>query len=190
MVSAVTDHDSPCLGSLPKKIQGADLLYQPNAVLEKNDLWTKSPPCPPHAIRVLIYSYVLAAAQDPDENQRMSLSSALPWMGPIGKLVFLGSRSQDPLFARITEAESAARTEWPAMSQRGPMSTMSEIVMECGKNLRYPMPSEFAAKVSADAERKQSWQCDSSGFNTTSKGARKDRKAMLAPLCSTSSKND
>ena len=106
----------------------------------------------------------------------MSLSSALSWAGPIEKLVCLGIRSKDPLRARLTEAESAARRERLAMSQREPMSTLSGIIMEAGGDLRNPLPIEFAPKVSADVERKRSWQSDSSGFNNAPKGGQKGQK--------------
>ena len=54
MVSAVTDQDSSWIGVLPKKIQGADLMYQQNDVVKKNDFRMKSPPCFPHAIKVMM----------------------------------------------------------------------------------------------------------------------------------------
>ena len=162
MVSAVNEQDSSWLGSQPRKIQGTDLLYAPMTQARKNDLWMKSPPCFAHTIKVLMYSYVLASAQDPDENQWLSLSSALLWLEPVEKLACLGSRSQDPLFAKISEVEAAARKEWLAMSQRDPMQTLSEVIVESLRNIRYPLPSEFVPKLSAEQQRKRSWLSDSS----------------------------
>ena len=163
MVCAVADHDSSWLGSIHKKIQGDDLMYRPNARAKKNDLREESPPCLLHTINVLMYSYGLSAAQDPDDNHWMSLTSAYAWMGTIEKLVCLGRRSQDPLFERITAAESSMRREWHSMSHRDPMSTLSEIITGTGKMVRYHLPSDFHPELSADAERNRPWRSYSSG---------------------------
>ena len=185
MVSAINDQDSPWMGATPKKIAGADLLYQPSTTARKNDVRMKSPPCFAHTIRVLMYSYVLASSQDPDENQWISLSSALAWLEPLGKLVCLGSRSQDSLFARLSEVGSAARREWLAMSQRDPMQTLSDVILESLRNMRCPLPSEFTPKATAEQQRKRSWQTDLSGFASPSfsqpksKGKGGDARANL-----------
>ena len=109
-VAAFSEQDSPWL-TTPKKIAGADLIYQPGEVAKKSDLRTKPLPCFSNAVKVLMYSYVLASAQDPDDQQWLNLSAAFAWLDPIDHLIRRGSRSHDPLFARITEAEALARKE-------------------------------------------------------------------------------
>ena len=94
-----------------------------------------------------MYSYVLASVQDPDDQQRINLSSALARMGPIEHLIRLGVRSQGSLFAKITDAEAARRREWLAISQRGPPRDLSGATYESSKMFRYPLPSEFDPKT-------------------------------------------
>ena len=145
-VTAFSDQDSPWLLA-PKKIAGTDLLYAPGASAEKSDIWMQSSPCFPHTVEVLMYSYVLASVQDPGDQQWLNLSAAFAWLDTIDYLVRLGSRSQDPLFARITEAESLARNEWLAEAQRGPLATLSDITHVVSLGFRYPVASEFALKT-------------------------------------------
>ena len=145
-VTSYIDQDSPWLLA-PKKIAGADLLYAPGASAKKSDVWVKSLPCFPHTAKVMMCSYVIASAQDPDGQQWLNLSAAFAWLDPVDYLVCLGSRSQDPLFARITEAESLARNEWLAEAQRGPLATLSDITHVVSLGFRYPVASEFALKT-------------------------------------------
>ena len=94
------------------------------------------PPCFPHTAKVLMYAYVLASCQDPDDNQRLSLAAASEWLELIGRLVFLGSLPQNA-FRKITESEESVRRERRAISQREPLLTSSELKIEVAKVTRY-----------------------------------------------------
>ena len=80
--TAYSDQDSSWLMA-PKKVDGADLLYNPGSPVKKSDMWMKSAPCFAHAVRILMYSYLLASVQDPEDQQWVNLSAALAWVGPI-----------------------------------------------------------------------------------------------------------
>ena len=162
MVSAVNEQESPWLGGASEKIQGADLLYRPLPLARKKTIYGCSHRSASSTrSKFLMYSYALASAQDPDGDQWLSSPSALMWVEPIGKLVCLGRRSQGPLFARLSEVESATRKERLAMSRRDPMQTLSEVITESLRNVRYPLPSEFPPRHTADQQRKRSRQTDS-----------------------------
>ena len=94
-----------------------------------------------------MYSYILASVQDPDDHQRLNLSAAFAWIDPSDYLVRIGSRSQDPLFVRITEADSLALKEWLTEKQRDPTAALSDIAHVVSRNSRYPVASEFALKT-------------------------------------------
>ena len=102
-----------------------------------------------------MYSYVLASAQGPGDQQWANLSAAFAWIGPIGNLMRLGSRASGPLFARIAESEALARKDWLPESQRAPTATPSGIMHVCARTWRYPVASEFALLTQQDKAQKK-----------------------------------
>ena len=151
-VSAYSAQDSPWLLNR-QKIDGADFLYAPNTsvvvVVVGGDMWAKSPPRFPHAVKVLLYSYVLASRQYPDGQQRLNLFPAVSRIGPIGNCVCLVRRSGDTLIARITESETLARRGWVAISQREPALPLTDAMFESSKvrstqNLRHLLQVQIA----------------------------------------------
>ena len=97
-------------------------------------------------MEVSLYSYVLASVQYPGNDQRLNLSPAFAWLGPIDQAVFLGSRPQDHLFAKITEDEASRRREWMPISQRDAPLNLSDVMSEASMQFRYHTPSEFPPK--------------------------------------------
>lgn len=66
--SALSNKDSSWRHRLANKIQRNDLLYAPNA-MKKYAIWTRSPSCLRHTVRVLMYSCGLSSDQDPEDSQ-------------------------------------------------------------------------------------------------------------------------
>ena len=131
----------------PKNIIGADFLYAHYALAIKSDPRARSPTRFLRATKALVYSYVLASVQDPDAHQRRNLSSAFAWLGPIETAFFIGIRSQDTLFAKIDEEDSARRRGWIPISLRFPPLSLYGVMYESPNQFRDAMPSEFVPKT-------------------------------------------
>ena len=112
----------------------------------KHSDFNKSPENFTHAVRVLMYAYVLASAPDPIETTWCSLEAARSHISVVEQYSRLSTAAGGTFAHRIMEIELAIRSEWVRTHHREPLLSLSEVITIVSQQTTlWPMAHEFRA---------------------------------------------
>ena len=113
----------------PKRISGTPFLYdEPGGSSRKGSDVHHSAICWVNCVKILMYSYVLISASDPEGEEWCTLDGVLSHLNQVEAYARLDSKAFGRLHGRLVEAESAIRHEWHRVTQQDPAISLNDAV--------------------------------------------------------------
>ena len=114
----------------------------------KHSEFNKSPENFTHAVRILMYAYVLASAPDPIESAWCSLEDARAHIPIVEQYSRMSTAAGGTFANRITEIDLAIRSEWVRTHHREPLLSLSDVITIVSRQTTlWPMAHEFRTPI-------------------------------------------